>query len=137
MPRSSKKTEKQRVEFHDTETLKAVIIDALQEIKGKDILEIRFDACSEQPLFDAFVLCSATSSIHAEALCENVQRRVHEKLHQEPSHFEGKDQAQWILMDYFDIVVHIFLEDRRRFYDIEGLWNDTTSILHDTANENK
>ena len=52
-------------------------------------------------------------------------------MHLAPDHFEGRDQAQWILIDYFDVVVHIFLEDRRRFYDVEGLWNDADIRTYD------
>lgn len=124
MPRKTKKVEPQIVVSQDTDALKRIVIDALQEIKGHEITEIRFSGCVEQPLFDAFILCSATSTTQADALCTNVMRRVYEKMNLEPAHFEGKDQAQWILIDYFDVVVHIFLEEKRRFYDVEGLWSD-------------
>ena len=124
MPIDSKVTEKQKVKKEDVLTLKQVVVDALQEIKGRDIVEIGFGHCPEQPLFDTFILCSATSTTQADALCENVLRRVFERLQLEPSHYEGKDQAQWILIDYFNLLVHIFLEEKRRFYDLEGLWND-------------
>ena len=124
MPVDKQKVEKQKVKKNDVPALKQVVIEALQEIKGRDIVEIGFGQCPEQPLFDSFILCSATSTTQADALCENVLRRVYERLRLEPSHYEGKDQAQWILIDYFDVLVHIFLEEKRHFYDIEGLWND-------------
>ena len=124
MPVEKQVIEKQKVKKDDTPALKQVVIDALQEIKGRDIVEIGFGNCPGQPLFDTFVLCSATSNTHAEALCDNVLRKVYEKMHLEPSHFEGREQAQWILIDYFNLLVHIFLEDKRHFYDLEGLWND-------------
>lgn len=129
MLRISKKAVNQKHETSDAATLAAVVVEALQEIKGRDISEIRFGESVEHPLFDAFILCSATSTVQAEALCENVQRRVYEKLHLEPSHHEGRTQAQWILIDYFNVLVHIFLEDKRQFYNLEGLWNDA-EILH-------
>lgn len=133
MPRKTKKTEPQIVTTYNTDALTQVVVDALQEIKGHDITEIRFSSSVEQPLFDAFILCSATSTTQADALCTNVMRRVYEKLHIEPAHFEGKDQAQWILIDYFDIVVHIFMEEKRRFYDVEGLWNDADIRIYKEA----
>ena len=74
MPRKAKNIEPQVIIKQDTEGLKRVIVDALQEIKGHGITEIRFDGCVEQPLFDAFILCSATSTTQAEALCDNVMR---------------------------------------------------------------
>lgn len=131
MPRKTKKVEPQTVVAQSTDDLKQIVVDALQEIKGHEIAEIRFTGCAEQPLFDAFILCSATSTTQAEALCDNVMRRVYEKKHIEPAHFEGRDQAQWILIDYFDLVVHIFLEEKRRFYDVEGLWNDADIRLYE------
>lgn len=124
MPIDKQIIEKQKVKKEGEFTLTQVVVDALQEIKGNDIAEIGFGNCQEQPLFDTFIICSATSTTHAEALCENVLRRVYERLRLEPSHYEGKDQAQWILIDYFNLIVHIFLEDKRRFYDMEGLWSD-------------
>ena len=122
---------KQHVETFGNDILKQVVIDALQEIKGRDIVEIVFGDGLDQPLFDAFILCSATSNTHAEALCENVLRRVYERLHVEPSHYEGREQAQWILIDFFNILVHIFLEEKRGYYDIEGLWSDAEIRPHD------
>ncbi|MBO4282003.1 MAG: ribosome silencing factor [Bacteroidales bacterium] len=124
MPKTSKKVVNQAYKISDADTLAAIVVEALQEIKGRDITEIRFGESVEHPLFDAFILCSATSNVQAEALCDNVQRRVYEKLHLEPSHYEGRNEAQWILIDYFNVLVHIFLEDKRQFYNLEGLWND-------------
>ena len=124
MPRQIKRVKKQVFTNVETDALKQVAVEALQEIKGRDIAEIAFGPASGQPLFDSFILCSATSATHADALCENVLRRVYEKLHVEPTHTEGRAQAQWILIDYFNVLVHIFLEEKRQFYDIEGLWND-------------
>jgi ribosome-associated protein len=130
MPIDKQIIEKQKVKKEGEFTLTQVVVDALQEIKGRDIVEIGFGHCPEQPLFDTFILCSATSTTQAEALCENVLRRVYERLRLEPSHYEGKDQAQWILIDYFNLLVHIFLEDKRRYYDIEGLWNDADILSY-------
>ena len=65
----------------------------------------------------------------AAALCDNVLRRVYERCGIEPSHYEGKEQSEWILIDYFSVVVHIFLAEKRLFYDLEGLWNDA-SVTH-------
>ena len=130
MPRINKRIEKQDIPNVSTAELKQVVLDALQEIKGRDIVEMSFGPGVGQPLFDAFMLCSATSTTHAEALCDNVQRRVYERFRMEPYHTEGREQAQWILLDYFNVLVHIFLEEKRHFYDLEGLWRDADICPH-------
>lgn len=126
----SKNIEKQVVVTVDKNLLNKIIIDALKEKKALDIVEINFEKSVVQTMFDGFVLCSATSITHADALCENVIRRVYENLNLEPSHSEGKQEAQWIILDYFYILVHIFLEDKRKFYNIEALWADQPTINH-------
>ncbi|MDR2408972.1 MAG: ribosome silencing factor [Bacteroidales bacterium] len=106
------------------------IIRALQNKKAINIVELDLSAL-KLTLFDRFIICTATSNIHAEALCESVLETIEEDMHIFPKHIEGKLNSQWILIDYFDVLVHIFLKESREFYDIESLWIDAERIEHD------
>ncbi len=99
------------------------IVFALQEKKAKDIVSLNFTKVGAT-MFDSFVICTATSNTHATALFDNVAMFVKQHLGVLPNHVEGENNAQWILIDYFDVLVHIFLPEARQFYNIEGLWGD-------------
>jgi ribosome-associated protein len=71
---------------------------------------------------DYFVICTGTSTRHTRAISDAIQEKLKKKLDLLPAHLEGYAQSEWILMDYFDFVVHIFLERAREFYDLERLW---------------
>lgn len=100
------------------ENLKAVI-KALENKNGKDITVI--DLTKKSILCDYFVLVTATSKTHTQALEENLKVLLKEKKMRAKS-VQGMREASWIVMDYGDIVIHIFTEDRRNFYKLEKLW---------------
>ncbi|NLZ55612.1 MAG: ribosome silencing factor [Clostridiaceae bacterium] len=102
------------------EELLQVITKILDERQAEDILSI--DVSKNTVLADFFVLASGTSSRHVRALSDEVQRAVSEKLQREPKHVEGKDNDHWILIDYLDVVVHIFDRESRSLYSLERLW---------------
>ncbi|MDD3281499.1 MAG: ribosome silencing factor [Bacteroidales bacterium] len=130
MPKRTAKTNNNLIE-NNTLTLRKLIVSALETKKGEDITEMNFPD-NLGMLFDTFVICSATSNIHANALCEHVVKSIKEQLNITPNHTEGEVNAQWILIDYFHVIVHIFLKEKREFYDLENLWNDTASIIRTT-----
>ena len=100
-----------------------VIISGLQGRKAKEIHLIDLRGIGNT-LCDYFVVCHGTSSTHAEALADAAEDEVRTNLSEKPSHKEGLGNAEWILLDYFDVVVHIFQESSREFYNIEDLWAD-------------
>jgi len=110
-----------------TMDLKGNIVYALQDKKAQDIVELDMTELGIS-LFDRFIICTATSTTHAEALFENVLMTVKKNLGILPKQTEGVGNAQWILVDYFDMIVHIFLAESRNFYNIEGLWKDAERI---------
>ena len=73
---------------------------------------------------DAFVICHGNSRTQTEAIAQHVMEAVKKQTDQNPWHYEGFENAEWILIDYSDVVVHVFQEERRRFYNIEQLWAD-------------
>lgn len=72
---------------------------------------------------DYFVICSGSVNVHIKAIASAIERGLRDKG-ERPMHCEGKEGANWILLDYFDVVVHIFNEDARQFYALEKLWGD-------------
>jgi ribosome-associated protein len=81
---------------------------------------------------DAFVICHGSSRTQVEAISDHVLETVKKKTGLNPAHKEGYENAEWILIDYFDVVIHIFQEERRKFYNIEQLWADAHITRIDT-----
>lgn len=109
------------------ENLANIAIDAIQEKIGKDVVLIDFDGVKGS-LFDYYVICTANSPSHADALAEKIEEDIFKKLHIHPYKREGLQNCQWILLDYFDVIIHIFLQEIREFYNIESMWNDVKQI---------
>jgi ribosome-associated protein len=99
------------------------IIEAIREKKGKKIVSIDLREI-ENSVFDFFVICHGTSTTQVSAIADNVEFRPKEKLGIKPTHIEGVQNSQWVLVDYSGVVVHIFLEEQRVFYRLEDLWAD-------------
>ncbi len=78
---------------------------------------------------DYFVICSANSDRQAKALAEHVRERIKAEDQRLPFSIEGQSDSGWVLLDYGNVIVHVFLEEERRYYDLEGLWNKATVVL--------
>ncbi len=109
-----------------TDQLTETVVKALQEIKGHDItcLDMRE---IKSAVADMFVVCHGDSQPQVEALARSVEEIVYKERKEDPLHREGFENAQWILLDYFNVVVHIFQKDQRDYYGIERLWADATT----------
>jgi ribosome-associated protein len=100
-----------------------IIIHGIQEKKGNDI--VRLDLKNiHSSVADYFVICHAESSTQIKAIADSVEKEVFDATGQDPYKKEGLQHAEWILLDYFDVVVHIFRTDKRAFYGLEDLWGD-------------
>lgn len=107
----------------NTISVKDTIIRALQDKKAREIvsLDLRdFDSST----VDLFIICHGTSHRHVEALAVSVEEQAEKEKGEVPWHREGLENKEWVLMDYVDVVVHIFLEEKRKFYGLEELWSD-------------
>jgi ribosome-associated protein len=116
----------------DADQIVAEIIKGLEEVKAQEIqiLDLR---SIENTVCDYFVICSGTSNTQVNAIVNSVQKIVSKSLKEKPWHIEGSDNAEWVLMDYVHVVVHVFQKHIREFYDIEGLWGDAKSVSVETA----
>ncbi len=107
----------------DSQTLCDCIVEGMQENKAKDIVVLDLREVSNA-VTDFFVICSGDSSVHVDGINNAVMRHTRKELQERPWHQEGKLNAEWILLDYVDVVAHIFYKDARTFYDLEDLWAD-------------
>jgi ribosome-associated protein len=103
--------------------LKSIIIEGILEKYGQEIVVIDFKKFHTS-ICDYFIICQGNSDKQVEAIAEGVERHVRKQIGMKPVHKEGFQNAQWILLDYFDIIVHIFQPEIRSFYQIEELWAD-------------
>ena len=99
------------------------IIDGIQEKKGKAITVVNMEKLGNS-ICDYFVICQGNSPAQVSAITDSIADMVREKCGKKPYAIDGLRNAQWVAMDYGDILVHIFLPDVRKFYDIEHLWAD-------------
>ncbi|MFD2697364.1 ribosome silencing factor [Mesonia sediminis] len=113
----------------NTDLLLTHIIKGIEDVKGNDIVLMDLREI-ENTVCDYFVICSGNSNTQVNAIVNSIQKVVSKSLKDKPWHIEGTDNAEWVLMDYVDIVVHVFQKQTREFYDIESLWGDakTTAI---------
>lgn len=107
----------------NTDILLANIIKGIEEVKGNDI-EILDLRSIDTAVCDYFIICNGTSNTQVNAIVNSVQKTVSKELKDKPWHVEGTDNAEWVLMDYVSIVVHVFQKEIRKYYNIEGLWGD-------------
>jgi ribosome-associated protein len=106
-----------------TEALNDLIIDSIQDIKGKRILKLDLRKIPDSPA-DFFIICEGDSTTQVRAIADNVERRVKYEGFLRPATKEGERNARWICIDYYNIVVHVFHRETRSFYELEDLWSD-------------
>ena len=103
--------------------LNDLIIDSIQDIKGKKIVKLDLRQLDESPT-DFFIVCEGESNVQVKSISDNIHKRMKQEAANLPNHIEGQVNAQWILLDYFNTVVHVFHKDARKFYELEELWGD-------------
>ncbi|HET8737647.1 MAG TPA: ribosome silencing factor [Pricia sp.] len=101
----------------------ALILQGIEEVKGQDIRILDLGDI-ENTVCDYFIICNGTSNTHVNAITGSIRKTVSKASGDKPWHVEGENNAEWILMDYVNIVVHVFQKHIREYYDIEGLWGD-------------
>jgi ribosome-associated protein len=99
----------------------------MQEKKAIDIsvLDLRK---VKNAVADFFVICSGGSDKQLDAIADSVDEEVFKAVQENPWHIEGKNNKEWVLLDYFDVVAHIFRKDKREFFALEKLWGDAEFI---------
>ena len=105
------------------EVLLGSVIKGIFEKKGQNVLKIDLRKL-ENRITDYFVICHASSGTQVSAICDSVDDTVRKDAGEKPSHIEGLDNSFWVLLDYGNVIVNIFLEEYRNFYSLESLWAD-------------
>ena len=107
----------------DNQTIINCIVDSILDGKGEDvkILDLRG---IENAFCEYFIICSGNSNTHVASMASNIERKVRNETKQKPWHVEGTENAQWVLMDYTNIIVHVCQKQYREYYDLESLWGD-------------
>src|SRR5210317_1574474 len=116
----------------ETDLLITQIIKGIEDVKGQEI-EILDLRKIENTVCDYFIICNGTSNTQVNAIVNSIQKVVGKSIQEKPWHIEGYNNAEWVLLDYVHVVVHVFQKHIREFYDIEGLWGDAKSVKVETT----
>tara|TARA_B100001758_G_C17942271_1_gene368979 strand:- start:80 stop:451 length:372 start_codon:yes stop_codon:yes gene_type:complete len=106
------------------------IISVIKDAKGKEIISLNLKKI-ESAICNYFVICTGTSNTHTKSIENKIKKVISQDLGEKPLHIEGNNIGEWILMDYYDIIVHIFQEKTRSFYNLENFWGDAKFIHHE------
>ncbi|AMJ66936.1 MULTISPECIES: ribosome silencing factor [Hymenobacter] len=107
----------------DSDTLADVVVRGMQDKKASDIVVLNLKEL-KNAVADYFIICSANSDTQIDAIARSVEEEVEKVTGDYPWQTEGRTNREWVLLDYVDVVVHVFLRDRRKFYALEELWGD-------------
>ena len=108
-----------------------MILDSIRDIKGKNIVRLDLRQLDDRPA-EFFFICEGDSTTQVRAIAENVHRRMKQELGEIPKNPTGSRPANWVCLDYFDTVIHVFYPETRSFYQIEDLWSDATVTEFET-----
>ena len=122
-----------RHQSENTEQIVATVVEAMDSIKGKEIVTLDLRETGTA-VTDYFVICHANSKTQVDAIAEKVMDEVRDKCGVKPYHIEGMDNTEWILIDFVDVVVHVFLQSMRKYYQLEELWADAERIVKEENN---
>ena len=113
------------------EQLNDLIIDSIQDIKGKNIVKLDLRKLEDAPT-DFFIICEGDSNTQVSSIAGNIKKRLKLEADQIASHVEGERNSMWILMDYFNVVIHVFYKETRKYYELEDLWSDAVLTEYET-----
>jgi ribosome-associated protein len=107
----------------NSEKLSEAIVKGMQEKKASDIVVMDLRKV-KNAVADFFIICSGNSDKQLDAIADSIDQEVFKSLKENPWHTEGKNNKEWMLLDYSDVVAHVFRKDKREFYALERLWGD-------------
>ncbi len=119
-----------RHEQDNTEEVLATIVETMLEAKAQGVTSLDLREL-HSAVTDYFVICHAQSKTQVNAIAEKIIDNVRNKLHVHVYHEEGFENSEWILLDYIDVVVHVFLQEKRDFYRLEELWADAERKVYE------
>ena len=117
----------------DNEQLIDAILEGIQRIKGMDIVKIDLTKINHSEC-NYFIICHGNSTTQVDAIARSVEKTVEEMVGETAWHKDGYENSIWVLLDYADVMVHIFQHETRKFYDLENLWADAAIEKIQTEN---
>jgi len=118
--------------LNESTYISELAIFGIQEKKGNEIVRLDLRNINSS-VSDYFVICHADSSTQVKAIANSIEEEIFKATQQEPWRKEGLEYGEWILLDYIDVVVHIFRTDKREFYGVEDLWGDAEIKFYKSA----
>lgn len=115
-----------------SEKITEVIIHGIQEKKGKEIVSLDLRNIAGAAC-DCFIICHADSTTQVRAIAESIEEEMYKSMKEDPWHKEGFENCEWILLDYINVVVHVFMTEKRDFYGVEDLWGDAKIKAYKSA----
>ena len=119
-----------------SEELSKLVVEGMLDKKAADIVIMDLREV-KGAVADFFVLCSANSDTQVEAIASSIDKEVYQKAKEDPWHREGMENKEWVLLDYVDVVAHVFKRERREFFALEDLWGDAKISHIDTETQPK
>ena len=99
------------------------IINSIEEVKGEEVILIDMKKIDNSPC-DYFIICDGSSNTQVNAIVSKIKKNVSKLLSEKPLNIEGLENCKWVLIDYINVVVHVFQKEIRNYYNIESLWGD-------------
>ncbi len=116
------------------ENLLTVIIDSILDKKGENVISLNLVGLDDA-MTDYMIICEGNSSRQVKAIAENIEFKAKSILNERATFKEGYATVEWVLLDYIDVMVHVFQKDKREFYKLEQLWGDAAIITKHLPNE--
>jgi ribosome-associated protein len=116
----------------NSDELSELVVKGMQEKKALDIVVLNLKHI-KNAVADYFVICSGNSDTQVDAITDSIEAEIYKLSKQDPWHKEGQENKEWILLDYVDVVAHVFKKDRRAFYALEDLWGDAQITYREQA----
>jgi ribosome-associated protein len=125
--------ERKRETKQSAEALVDFAVKGAQEVKAVDVTVVDLRK-TKNSIADFFVICTGTSDTHVEAIMASIEKFIYLGLEEDPWRTEGKANREWILLDYVNVVIHVFQKQKRKFYGLEDLWGDAeVTYVDDSA----
>ncbi|MBY0244443.1 MAG: ribosome silencing factor [Sphingobacteriaceae bacterium] len=112
--------------------LSEIAVFGAQEKKANDVVRLDLRKL-KSAVSDYFIICNADSSTQVKAIADSVEHEVYKQTQKDPVRKEGFANADWVILDYFDVVIHIFKTEKRNFYGVEQLWSDAEVTTYPNA----
>lgn len=115
----------------NSDELSQIVVRGMQEKKAEDIVIMDLKHV-KNAVADYFIICTGNSDTQLDAIFQSIEKEVYQATEENPWHKEGINNKEWILLDYVDVVAHVFKKDRRNFYALEDMWGDAISTWVET-----